>query len=103
MNTKRTTLNEYIIKEFLNGGFPGYNASHNGEWDFSLEDNALYDGKILRLKTDMGDSIIQVNENNVTECAQRIQDTLIDLPNILKREKEINEYCANNPWTFAGT
>lgn len=103
MNTKRTTLNEYIIKQFLNGDFPGYNASHNGEWYFSLENNALYGGKILRLKTDMGDSIIQVNENNVTECAQRIQDTLVDLPNILKREKEIDEYCANNPWTFAGT
>lgn len=103
MNIKRTTLNEYIIKQFLDGHFPGYNASHNGEWYFSLENNALYGGKILRLKTAMGDSIIQVNKNNVIECAQRIQDTLVDLPNILKREKEIDEYCANNPWTFAGT
>ena len=30
-------------------------------------------------------------------------ETLIDLPNILKREKDIDEYCSNNPWTYSGT
>ena len=103
MTTKRTTMNEYIINRFLNDEFPGYSSSHNGIKYFKLENKALYGGKTLQLKTDMGWRIIRITKDNVTECAELIQETLLDLPQIVDREKSINEYCLKNPWTYSGT
>ena len=103
MIVKRNKMNEYLIKQFLNDEFPGYNASHNGEWYFSLENNELYGGKILRYRNNMGHTIVHLDKDNVTECANAIQETLINLPDILQQEKDINEYCSNNPWTYSGT
>ena len=96
-------MNEYLIKQFLNDEFPGYNASHNGEWYFSLENNELYGGKVLRYRNNMGHTIVHLDKDNVTECANVIQETLINLPDILQQEKDIDEYCSNNPWTYSGT
>jgi len=103
MKTKRTTLNEYIIKQFLNDEFPGYSSSHNGTQYFKLENSPLYGGKILKLKNDMGWEIITVTKDNVAECAERIQQTLFELPQIIERSNQINEYCLKNPWTYANT
>tara|TARA_B100001057_G_scaffold462865_1_gene516253 strand:- start:312 stop:623 length:312 start_codon:yes stop_codon:yes gene_type:complete len=103
MIVKRNKMNEYLIKQFLNDKFPGYSAEHNGEWYFSLENDEFYGGKILKLKNNMGHTIIHLDNDNVTECANAIQDTLINLESILEQEKSINEYCSNNPWTYSGT
>ena len=103
MRIKRNIMNEKIIKDFLNDKITGYNAEHNGEWYFSLENNAFYGGKILRYRNNMGDTIVHLDEDNVTECANRIQETLINLPDILQQEKDIDEYCLNNSWTYSGT
>ena len=103
MRIKRNIMNEIIIKDFLNDEFPGYNASHNGEWYFSLENSDFYGGKILRYRNNMGDTIVHLDKDNVTECANAIQETLINLPDILQQEKDIDEYCSNNPWTYSGT
>ena len=103
MIVKRNKMNEYLIKQFLNDEFPGYNASHNGEWDFSLENNELYGGKILKYRNNMGHTIVHLDESNIVECANAIQETLINLPHILQQEKDIDEYCSNNPWTYSGT
>lgn len=103
MKIKRTTMNEYIIKQFLNDEFPGYSSSHNGEKYFKLENSALYGGKVLHLRNDMGWTIKKVTHDNVTECAELIQQTLLDLPQIVNRANQINEYCSNNPWTYSGT
>ena len=103
MIVERNKMNEYIIKEFLNDKIPGYSAEHNGEWYFSLENDEFYGGKILKLKNNMGHTIIHLDNDNVTECANAIQDTLINLESILEQEKSINEYCSNNPWTYSGT
>ena len=103
MIVKRNKMNEYIIKQFLNDEFPGYNASHNGEWYFSLENDEFYGGKILKYRNNMGHTIIHLDESNVEECANIIQDTLINLDSILQQEKSIYEYCSNNPWTYSGT
>ncbi len=103
MIVKRNKLNEYLIKQFLNDEFPGYNASHNGEWYFSLENDEFYGGKILRYRNNMGHTIVHLDKDNVTECANTIQETLINLPDIIQQEKSISEYCSNNPWTYSGT
>jgi hypothetical protein len=103
MIVKRNKMNEYLIKQFLNDELTGYSAEHNGEWYFSLENNEFYGGKILRYKNNMGDTIVHLDKNNIIECANKIQETLINLPNILQQEKDINEYCSNNPWTYSGT
>jgi len=103
MIVKRNKMNEYIIKQFLNDEFPGYNASHNGEWYFSLENDEFYGGKILKYRNNMGHTIIHLDESNVEECANIIQETLINLPDIIQQEKSISEYCSNNPWTYSGT
>ena len=34
MRTRRTLMNEYIIKQFLSDDITGYNAKFNGEWYF---------------------------------------------------------------------
>ena len=103
MRIKRNKMNEIIIRDFLNDKITGYSAEHNGEWYFSLENNAMFGGKILRYRNNMGDTIVHLDENNVTECANTIQETLVNLPDILQQEKDIDEYCSNNPWTYSGT
>jgi len=103
MRVKRSKMNEYLIKQFLDDELTGYSAEHNGEWYFSLENNDFYGGKILKYRNDMGETIIHLTNDNIVECANRIQDTLINLPDIIKRSKDIDEYCANNPWTYSGT
>tara|TARA_B100000212_G_scaffold94701_1_gene69659 strand:- start:1398 stop:1706 length:309 start_codon:yes stop_codon:yes gene_type:complete len=102
MIVKRNLMNEYIIRDFLNGNITGYSAEHNGEWYFSLDN--YYNSKVALVKTDMGQEVIHLrDEDDITYAANRIQETLIDLPNILEREKSIDEYCSNNPWTYSGT
>lgn len=96
-------MNEYLIQEFLKDNLEGYKASHNGHWYFSLENSILYGGKILKLRTNMGHTIIRINKNNVHDCAERIQETLRNLNNIIEQEQTINEYCSNNAWTYSGT
>ena len=96
-------MNEIIIRDFLNNKITGYSAEHNGEWYFSLENNEFFGGKILRYRNNMGDTIVHLDKDNVTECANTIQETLINLPKILQQEKDIDEYCSNNPWTYSGT
>ena len=103
MTVKRNKINEYIIREFLNDKMTGYSAEHNGEWYFSLENSDFYNGKILRYRNNMGHTIKILDQNNVTEAANAIQETLVNLPDIIKQEKAINEYCVNNPWTYSGT
>lgn len=103
MRIKRNIMNEIIIKDFLNDKITGYSAEHNGEWYFSLENNEFFGGKILRYRNNMGDTIVHLDKDNVTECANTIQETLINLPKILQQEKDIDEYCSNNPWTYSGT
>ena len=34
---------------------------------------------------------------------ERINETIENLDEIYKEEKEIDEYCSNNPWTYSGT
>ena len=103
MRIKRNIMIEIIIKDFLNDKITGYSAEHNGEWYFSLENNEFFGGKILRYRNNMGDTIVHLDKDNVTECANTIQETLINLPKILQQEKDIDEYCSNNPWTYSGT
>ena len=103
MIVKRNKMNEKIIRDFLNNKITGYSAEHNGEWYFSLENNEFFGGKILRYRNNMGDTIVHLDKDNVTECANTIQETLINLPKILQQEKDIDEYCSNNPWTYSGT
>ena len=102
MVVKRNKMNEYLIKQFLNDELPGYSAEFNGEWYFSLDN--YYDSKVVLVKTSMGQEVIHLrDEDDITYACERIQETLIDLPNILQQEKEIDEYCLNNPWTYSGT
>tara|TARA_Y100000748_G_scaffold283905_1_gene265290 strand:+ start:409 stop:720 length:312 start_codon:yes stop_codon:yes gene_type:complete len=103
MIVERNKMNEYIIKEFLNDKIPGYSAYHNGEWYFSLENDEFYGGKILKFRNNMGYTIIRLDESNVEECANKIQDTLVNSYDIILHEKSINEYCSNNSWTYSGT
>ena len=51
----------------------------------------------------MGHTIVHLDESNVEVCANIIQETLINLPDIIQQEKLISEYCSNNPWTYSGT
>ncbi len=51
----------------------------------------------------MGYTIIRLDENNVEESANKIQDTLVNLSDIILQEKSIDEYCSNNSWTYSGT
>ena len=102
MVVKRNKMNEYLIKQFLNNELSGYSAEFNGEWYFSLDN--YYDSKVVLVKTSMGQEVIHLHdEDDITYACERIQETLIDLPNILEREKSIDEYCLNNPWTYSGT
>lgn len=103
MRTRRTTLNEYIIKQFLSDDIKGYSAKHNGEWYFALRNAPLYGGKILELRTEMGTRIIPLNKDNVTDAAFEIQQTLLNLDKIIEQGKAIDEYCVANPWTYSGT
>ena len=103
MIVKRNKMNEMIIKDFLNNKITGYNAEFNGEWYFSLKNDEFYGGKILKYRNNMGHTIIHLDESNVEECANIIQETLINLPDIIQQEKSISEYCSNNPWTYLGT
>ena len=103
MIIRRTTMNEYLIQEFLKDNLKGYEASHNGHWYFSLENSILYGGKILKLRTNMGHKIIRITKDSIHDCAERIQETLRNLNNIIEQEKSINEYCSNNAWTYSGT
>ena len=96
-------MNEKIIRDFLNNEITGYNASHNGEWYFSLKNDEFYGGKILKYRNNMDHTIVHLDESNIVECANIIQETLINLPHILQQEKDIDEYCSNNPWTYSGT
>ena len=102
MIVKRNLMNEYIIRDFLNDNITGYSAEHNGEWYFSLDN--YYDSKVALVKTSMGQEVIHLHdEDDITYAANRIQETLINLPHILEQEKSIDEYCSNNPWTYSGT
>tara|TARA_B000000532_G_scaffold242412_1_gene236375 strand:- start:282 stop:590 length:309 start_codon:yes stop_codon:yes gene_type:complete len=102
MIVKRNLMNEYIIRDFLNNNITGYSAEHNGEWYFSLDN--YYDSKVALVKTSMGQEVIHLrDEDDIIYAANRIQETLIDLPHILEQEKSIDEYCSNNPWTYSGT
>ena len=103
MRTKRITTNEYIIKQFLSDDIKGYSATFNGEWYFTLRNASLYGGKILELRTDMGTRIIQLNNDNVSDCAFEIQQTLINLDKIIEQNNALNEYCTKNPWTYANS
>ena len=103
MIIKRNKMNEKIIRDFLNNEITGYNASHNGEWYFSLKNDEFYGGKILKYRNNMGHTIVHLDESNIVECANIIQETLINLPHILQQEKDIDEYCLNNSWTYSGT
>jgi len=103
MRTRRTTLNEYIIKQFLSDDITGYNAKFNGEWYFSLENIPLYGGKVLKLRNTMGYTIIKLNKDNVADAAFEIQQTLLNLDKIIEQGKAIDEYCVANPWTYSGT
>ena len=102
MIVKRNLMNRYLIKQFLNDELPGYSAEFNGEWYFSLDN--YYDSKVVLVKTSMGQEVIHLRDkDDITYACERIQETLIDLPNILQQEKEIDEYCSKNPWTYSGT
>ena len=103
MRTRRTTLNEYIIKQFLSDDITGYNAKFNGEWYFPLKNIPLYGGKVLKLRSSMGTRIIKLTDDNVTDAAFEIQQTLLNLDKIIEQGKAIDEYCSNNPWTYSGT
>lgn len=102
MIVKRNKMNEYLIKQFLNDELPGYSAEHNGEWYFSLKNDDFY-GKILKYRNNMGYTIVHLDESNIVECANTIQETLVNLPHILKQEKLIDKYCSENGWTYSGT
>ena len=102
MIVKRNLMNRYLIKQFLNDELPGYSAEFNGEWYFSLDN--YYDSKVVLVKTSMGQEVIHLRDkDDITYACERIQETLINLPNILQQEKEIDEYCSKNPWTYSGT
>src|SRR5210317_1152413 len=103
MMIRRTTMNEYLIREFLKDNLKGYEASHNGQWYFSLENSILYGGKVLKLRTNMGHNVIRLTKDNIEDCAERIQETLRNLNNIIEQEQAIADYCTKNPWTYAGT
>ncbi len=97
MEAKRNKVNEYIIRCFLNGDWPGYSSSHNGVKYFVLEINSLYGGHILKLKTDMGWRILTLTDNEecITNAANLIQETLIDLPKIIKRGDDLAKYLTS--------
>lgn len=103
MRTRRTTMNEYIIKQFLSDDITGYNAKFNGEWYFSLKNIPLYGGKVLKLRTETGERIIKLTDDNVADAAFEIQQTLLNLDKIIEQGKAIDEYCVANPWTYSGT
>lgn len=106
MKIKRNKLNEHILRGFLhNDGIAanGYSASFNGEKYFKLVNDSLYGPKCLFLRNDMGWTIIGVNDNNIEELAIKIQETLLNLDDIIKSEKAISDYCSKNPWTYSGT
>lgn len=104
MKTKRSKFNEIVIRMFLKD-LKGYSASFNGEQYFKLEDSALYGGPVLKLRNDMGWTVLHLTDNDecIEGAAMKIQETLLDLDNIIQREKEISEYCLKNPWTRSGT
>ena len=102
MIVKRNKMNEYIIRDFLNDNITGYSAEHNGEWYFSLDN--YYDSKVALVKTSMGQEVIHLrDEDDIIYAANRIQETLINLPHILEQEKLIDKYCSENGWTYSGT
>ena len=102
MIVKRNKMNEYLIKQFLNDELPGYSAEFNGEWYFSLDN--YYDSKVVLVKTSMGQEVIHLRDkDDITYACERIQETLINLPHILKQEKLIDKYCSENGWTYSGT
>ena len=43
------------------------------------------------------------DKDDVDYSVERINETIENLDEIYKEEKEIDEYCSNNPWTYSGT
>ena len=43
------------------------------------------------------------DKDDIDYSVERINETIENLDEIYQDEKEIDEYCLNNPWTYSGT
>ena len=103
MIVKRNDLNRLIINDFISNKLPnGYEKHLNDKYVWSLE-NEL-DNKVCYIKTSMGEEKIFLNDDDdINYSCERIQETIENLDEIYEEEQRIDEYCANNPWTYSGT
>ena len=104
MIVKRNDFNRLIINDFMSGSLPnGYEKHLNGKFVYELEKE--FDGtKVCYIKTSMGvEKIYLQDKNDIDYSVERINETIENLDEIYQDEKEIDEYCLNNPWTYSGT
>ena len=104
MIVKRNDFSRLVINDFMSGYFPnGYEKHLNGKFVWELENE--FDGtKVCYIKTSMGEEKIYLQDkDDVDYSVERINETIENLDEIYKEEKEIDEYCSNNPWTYSGT
>ena len=104
MIVKRNDFSRLVINDFMSGYFPnGYKKYLNGKFVWELENE--FDGtKVCYIKTSMGvEKIYLQDKDDVDYSVERINETIENLDEIYKEEKEIDEYCSNNPWTYSGT
>ena len=104
MIVKRNDFNRLIINDFMSGSLSnGYEKHLNGKFVYELEKE--FDGtKVCYIKTSMGvEKIYLQDKDDIDYSVERINETIENLDEIYQNEKEIDEYCLNNPWTYSGT
>ena len=103
MIVKRNNFSRLVINDFMSGYFPnGYKKYLNDKFVWELEKE--FDGtKVCYIKTSMGVEKIYLDKDNIDYTVERINETIENLDEIYQEEKEIDEYCSNNPWTYSGT
>ena len=103
MRIKRNKMNAIILDDVMTGKMPAYESHFNEQFVWRFESDGMYGKNALHIVTDYGSVITTVTESNFEESLQKIDDAYADLYKILESKKKLNEYCSNNPWTYAGT
>ena len=103
MIVKRNDFDRLIINDFMSGSLNGYEKYLNDKFVYELEKE--FDGtKVCYIKTPMGvEKIYLQDKDDINYSVKRINETIENLDEIYQDEKEIDEYCLNNPWTYSGT
>lgn len=111
MKIKRNKFNELIVKVVMQGKYPAYHNSKNGNKCWSL-----YKGRKTYISHDIEDygvtmqlhrldssTLVYFDTAEASEIAEYITNHEMNFDKQCRFDEERIQYCSENPWTYSGT